>query len=32
MACVNSIEINCPHVKTTVETICVYEVTWRFPC
>ena len=32
MACVNSIEINCPHVKTTVEAICMCEVSWCFSC
>ena len=30
MACVNSIELDCPHVKTTVGTICICEVCSAF--
>ena len=28
MACVNSVELDCPHVKITVCTLC--EVSWCF--
>lgn len=30
MACVNSVELDCPQVNTTVGTICLCEVSWCF--